>query len=190
MDQPSRRRFPETAAVVPATVVRGPAANPAVTAGLIGAGGRGTYGAALPAERTTAKLAAVYDIVPERIELRSRTTRSCRPPGRRTFTRLFNTAAFGRPSPGTFGNAPKDVLRGPGINDWDVSPFKNFPPGAAARPLQLRRELYNAWNPTQFYSVDTSARLAPGGQQANNRSGSLTATRNERQMQLALRLVF
>ncbi len=58
------------------------------------------------------------------------------------------------------------------------------------RLLQLRWELYNAWNHTQFSSVDTSARLTPDGQQTNTRFGALTAARNPRQMQLALRIVF
>jgi hypothetical protein len=112
------------------------------------------------------------------------------PKSERTFTRYFNTAAFGRPAVGTYGNAPKDVLRGPGINNWDLSLVKNFPLGKEARLLQLRWELYNAWNHTQYSSVDTSARLTPDGQQTNTRFGALTAARNPRQMQLALRIVF
>ena len=112
------------------------------------------------------------------------------PKSQRTFTRFFNTGAFGRPAKGTFGNAPKDVIRGPGINNWDLSLFKNFSLGAETRMLQLRWEAYNAWNHTQFSSVDTSARFTPEGQQANTRFGALTAARAPRQMQLALRLRF
>jgi hypothetical protein len=112
------------------------------------------------------------------------------PKGERTFNRFFNTEAFGRPVRGTFGNAPKDVIRGPGINNWDISLFKNFPLGTESRMLQLRAEAYNAWNHTQFSSVDTSARFTPEGRQANTRFGALTAAHPARQMQLSLRVIF
>jgi hypothetical protein len=112
------------------------------------------------------------------------------PRGERTFSRYFNTEAFGRPARGTFGNAPKDVFRGPGINNWDISLFKNIPLGAESRFLQLRWEAYNAWNHTQFSAVDNAARFTPEGRQANTRFGALTAARAPRQIQLAVRVVF
>jgi hypothetical protein len=112
------------------------------------------------------------------------------PKGERSLARFFNTEAYGRPAVGTFGNAPKDVVRGPGINNWDISLFKNFPLGAESRWLQLRWELYNAWNHTQFSAVDTSARFSPDGRQANTRFGALTNTNPARQMQLSLRATF
>ena len=40
------------------------------------------------------------------------------PKDERTFDKNLNTAAFSLPPQGTWGNAPKDVLRGPGINNW------------------------------------------------------------------------
>jgi len=49
------------------------------------------------------------------------------PKSERTLTRYFDTNVFGRPAQGTIGNAPKDVIRGPGINNWDMSIFKHFP---------------------------------------------------------------
>jgi hypothetical protein len=112
------------------------------------------------------------------------------PKSERTVTRHFNTNAFGRPAVGTFGNAPKDVVRGPGINNWDISVFKNIPLGAESRWLQLRCELYNAWNHTQFSAMDTSARFSPDGLQSNTRFGALIATHPARQMQLSLRVRF
>jgi len=112
------------------------------------------------------------------------------PKSERTFNRYFNTDAFGRPAVGTYGNAPKDVVRGPGINNWDLSLFKGFPLGSESRMLQLRWELYNAWNHTQFSAMDTSARFTPDGKQANTRFGALTAAREPRQMQLSVRFTF
>jgi hypothetical protein len=112
------------------------------------------------------------------------------PKSERTFNRYFNADAFGRPEQGTFGNAPKDVFRGPGINNWDISLFKNFPMGSESRLLQLRLELYNAFNHTQFSAVDTAARFAPDGSQTNARLGEITAAHPPRQIQISARFTF
>jgi hypothetical protein len=60
------------------------------------------------------------------------------PKSERTITRFFNTEAFGRPERGTFGNAPKDVFRGPGINNWDISLLKNIAMPPEGHRLQFR----------------------------------------------------
>jgi hypothetical protein len=49
----------------------------------------------------------------------------------------FNRAAFARPASNTFGNMGRDSLRGPGINKWDLSLFKNFAVAEGVR-LQFR----------------------------------------------------
>jgi hypothetical protein len=112
------------------------------------------------------------------------------PKGERTFERYFNTEAFAVGPRGTLGNAPKDVFRGPGINNWDVSLFKDFKMTEKWR-AQFRCEGYNVLNHTQFSSVNTSANfnattLVP----SNPQLGQMTATRLPRRMQLALRLTF
>jgi len=112
------------------------------------------------------------------------------PKSERTFDRYFNTSALGRPARGAFGNAPKDVFRGPGINNWDLSVFKNFPIGSEARVLQLRIELYNVFNHTQYSAVDTAARFAPDGMQTNTRLGQITGAHPPRQIQLSARFSF
>lgn len=66
------RRELVAAAIVPFTAVRGSAANSAVTVGLIGCGGRGTFDASLMAKVDGARLVALADLFPERIE-RTRT---------------------------------------------------------------------------------------------------------------------
>jgi predicted dehydrogenase len=68
MQPPSRRRILQVATLVPAQTVRSSAANSAVTVGLIGAGGRGTFDAGHLVEHTGAKLTAICDVVPEKIE--------------------------------------------------------------------------------------------------------------------------
>lgn len=72
MDNPlnalSRRNVLKAAALLPPQVGRSSAANSAPTIGLIGAGGRGMLDAGHLVEHTTAKLIAVCDIVPEKID--------------------------------------------------------------------------------------------------------------------------
>jgi len=64
----SRRDLVTAAAVVPLSAVRGSAANSAVTVGLIGCGGRGTFDASLMAKVEGARLVALADLFPDRIE--------------------------------------------------------------------------------------------------------------------------
>ncbi len=116
------------------------------------------------------------------------------PKGERTFERNFNTAAFGLPNPGALGNAPKFSFRGPGINNFDISMFKDFKPKEKIA-AQFRAEAYNIFNHTQFSSLDTTARLdnrigPTYGNQLSATFGQFTASRLPRRMQLALRITF
>ncbi|MBC8164326.1 MAG: TonB-dependent receptor [Bryobacteraceae bacterium] len=108
----------------------------------------------------------------------------------RTFNRFFNTSVFSRPGRGDFGNAPKDIFRGPGINNWDVSLFKKFPFKNESRYLQFRWEFYNAFNHTQFSNVDNGARFDLQGNQVNTQFGRFISARSPRVMQGALNLTF
>jgi hypothetical protein len=64
----SRRKLVTAAAVVPLSAVRGSAANSAVTVGLIGCGGRGTFDIGLMNHIGAARVTAVADLFPERME--------------------------------------------------------------------------------------------------------------------------
>lgn len=108
----------------------------------------------------------------------------------RTFDRFFNTSVFTRPARGDFGNAPKDIFRGPGINNWDMSLFKKFPLKGDSRYLQFRWEFYNAFNHTQFNQVDNAARFDLQGNQVNAQFGRFTGARTPRVMQGALNFTF
>jgi hypothetical protein len=113
------------------------------------------------------------------------------PRGERSLTKWFNTAAFARPARGDAGNSPKDVIRGPGVTNSDVTLFKNIPLGSSGlRKLQLRWEVYNVFNQTQFATVDAAARFDAAGNQVNTRFGQVITTRAPRVMQVALRFVF
>jgi predicted dehydrogenase len=58
----------QAAALLPAAAVRGTAANSAVTFGLIGAGGRGTFDGSIVTKQANARLVAVCDIFDDRIQ--------------------------------------------------------------------------------------------------------------------------
>jgi len=89
-----------------------------------------------------------------------------------------------------WGNAPKDVFRGPGINNWDMSLFKNMRFGERWRG-QLRVEAYNVWNHAQFTTVNTAAVYNTNGTLNNvGTFGAYSAAGNPRQLQLAARITF
>ncbi len=48
------------------------------------------------------------------------------PKGDRTLTRWFKTAAFAIPPSGRFGTSGRNILIGPGFNQWGLSLLKNF----------------------------------------------------------------
>jgi hypothetical protein len=89
------------------------------------------------------------------------------------------------------GNAPKDVFRLPGTNNWDISLFKNFNLAKEGRVrMQYRLEMYNAFNHTQFTGVDTTARFDANGNQVNALFGSYTSAANARRIVMGLKLNF
>ena len=111
------------------------------------------------------------------------------PKGERTFSRNFRTDVFRAPAVGTIGNAARTLVRQPGINNWDAVMVKTIRFKEEVR-MQLRCELYNAFNHTQFSSFDTGARFDQAGNQVNGNFGAFTAATNPRKMQLALRVSF
>jgi hypothetical protein len=62
--------------------------------------------------------------------------------------RYFNTAAFARPAAGQFGNAPRNVLTGPGSFRVDASITKEFRPwqSASDRRIAFYAEAFNLFN--------------------------------------------
>jgi hypothetical protein len=77
------------------------------------------------------------------------------PPGGRTVAEWFNPAAFEIPAlnsagnASVFGNAPRDLLRGPGTWQIDMGAGKTIPLGERGR-LQFRAEFYNVFNHPQL----------------------------------------
>jgi hypothetical protein len=115
------------------------------------------------------------------------------PKGERTELRHFDTTAFAPPTRAEFGigNAPKDVLRGPGLANYDVTIIKNIPVGQSdAKRLQLRFEFYNFFNHTNFVGVDTTARFDAANRQVSGTFGQYTSSLDARRVVLGAKFYF
>jgi hypothetical protein len=115
------------------------------------------------------------------------------PKDQRTPQRHFDTDAFAPPTRAEFGvgNAPKDVLRGPGINVFDVTFIKNIPMGKSdQKRLQLRFEFYNFFNHVSFQGVDTTARFDAQNRQVSGTFGQYTSTLDARRIVLGAKFYF
>jgi len=103
----------------------------------------------------------------------------------------LNPAAVARPAKGDPGNASRYSYQNPPIDNWNLAFFKNFSLGGnGKRRLQLRWEMYNVLNHTQFSAIDNTARFDAAGNQVNASFGEATATRKPRIMQGSVRLSF
>jgi hypothetical protein len=97
----------------------------------------------------------------------------------------FDRSAFAMPAQYTFGNAPRNVLRGPRAMITDLSMVKNVPVGGSVR-LQIRAEIFNAFNtvnygnPNAVFGSETFGRI----------SATNTSYPNMRQIQLGAKLIF
>jgi hypothetical protein len=76
--------------------------------------------------------------------------------------RCFNPADFRIPQAFVPGNAGRNILRGPGINNWDLAIFKNFH-FTERTYLQFRAEAFNAFNHTQLNNPAAVIDLATAG---------------------------
>ena len=112
------------------------------------------------------------------------------PKSERTYFRNFKTEVFARTPARDFGNAGIGLLRGPGVNNWDLHVSKRIPVYGEQRYFQFRAEFYNAWNHTQFSGYDATARFNPAGQQINANFGAYSSARDPRRIQLSLRFMF
>jgi hypothetical protein len=103
----------------------------------------------------------------------------------------LNAAAFQEPQPGSVGQVGRNSFRGPGINNWDMSLFKNLNFGEHMR-LQLRFETFNLFNHVQPVSVNSGFSAPNPGQAAivNNSSGLVNGYRDSRTIQLGGKFYF
>jgi hypothetical protein len=83
------------------------------------------------------------------------------------------------------GDMGRNVLRGPGINNWDLSLLKDFKI-SEAKSVEFRTEFFNAFNHAQFYSPT----LQGGTQGGSGNFGQITTDRGARIVQFALKFYY
>ena len=105
------------------------------------------------------------------------------PDGSRSVNEWFDPRAFVIPSPAAYGDAGRNILRGPGSATFDGALAKSFTWGETdARRLQIRWEVFNSLNHTNL-GLPQSSIDSPG-------FGSITSAGPARVIQLGARLQF
>ena len=108
--------------------------------------------------------------------------------GDKTLAHWFDTSVFSQPASFTLGNAPRtlDSVYNPGVNNWNISFFKNNYFGSEDKfNLQFRVEMFNAFNHPQFGAPDANVNDGTFG--VINSMGTFYSPRN---VQLALKFNF
>jgi hypothetical protein len=113
------------------------------------------------------------------------------PPGGATPSEWINPAAFAVPAAGTFGDAPRDVARAPGLWQADVGLSKRITLKERYQ-VQFRAEAFNVFNRAQFGAPNSDLSAGPGEFGVITQPVNTTpiGTGTPRQIQLALRLEF
>jgi hypothetical protein len=93
----------------------------------------------------------------------------------------INPAAFATPALYTYGNAPRNLLRGPRRFVTDLSLIKSLPIGGRAR-FQIRAEVFNAFNRVNFGN--------PNGVFGTANFGRITSADAMRRMELGGKILF
>ncbi|PYU92505.1 MAG: TonB-dependent receptor [Acidobacteria bacterium] len=94
----------------------------------------------------------------------------------------LNPAAFDRQTTHVQGNAGRNSIEQPGVNNWDLGVVKNTRAGERFN-LQFRCEMFNAWNHTQFGTADLNVASGNFGKIGGVLVGA-------RRMQFGLRLTY
>jgi hypothetical protein len=106
----------------------------------------------------------------------------------RSVTEWFNTADFASPGNYTFGNSGRNILFGPGTEQFDASLFKDIVFSSdGSRRLQLRAESFNVFNKPQFNNPNASIGNATAGT-ISSAGAPVLFQRTSREIQLAAKL--
>jgi len=98
-----------------------------------------------------------------------------------TPARWFNTGAFAVPAFGSFGDAGRNILEGPGLQTFNISLVKNFFVQENLN-LQFRSEFFNLFNRTNFDLPDNFV--------GSPTFGRILSAKNSRRIQFGLKLLF
>ncbi|MGC2399647.1 MAG: carboxypeptidase regulatory-like domain-containing protein [Acidobacteriaceae bacterium] len=109
------------------------------------------------------------------------------------FPMWFNPGVFQVPANGTYGNFRRNSIYGPGVDNWNMSLFKNINFTENLR-IQLRFEAYNVFNHTQWGTVNNGLSAPTPGTQFTGAyagaSGQITSARDPRILQLGGKFYF
>jgi hypothetical protein len=121
------------------------------------------------------------------------------PAEQRTVDRWIDPSAFALPKVGTwgvttasmvdYGNASKDVYRGPGLQKWNLMLRKTFHLGERLR-MEFGAEAYNVFNQVSYRRIDGTARFNAQGVQTNPSFGRVSGAQPPRIIQLGARITF
>lgn len=104
---------------------------------------------------------------------------------------LFKTCAFATNTiEGSFGDAGRNIILGPGFQNWDISLFKTFPINERSR-IEFRAEFFNAFNHVNPEFADpntTNENIAT--ELGSPGFGQAQAARDPRFIQFALKFYF
>jgi hypothetical protein len=124
-------------------------------------------------------------------------------PGDRTVYAWINTSAIHPAAKGSTGwDSGTNPVRGPGINNWDMTFYKRFYfTKSEERFIQIRLETYNTFNHTQWSGINLNANFNSSGQITNLPTavgggggrfgfGAVNAVRSSRKIQFSARINF
>jgi hypothetical protein len=115
-----------------------------------------------------------------------------------TSAHWINTSCFALPARGTFGNAGRNILLGPGYFNTNLSLVKDFH-FTETRYLQFRAEFFNAFNHTNFTGISNLTAFTPVEAPINqpqtgtldvSQIGQILSAFAPRQVQFALKFYF
>ena len=96
--------------------------------------------------------------------------------------RWFNTEAFAVPAFGSFGDAPRNMLNGPDLQNVNLAILKHLRIGSGETRLQLRAEAFNLFNRANFHLPDAFVGSPTFGQ--------VVSAASPRRCQFGVRLIF
>ena len=99
----------------------------------------------------------------------------------------FNPCAFAAPPAGQFGNAGRNIMNGPGLENLDFSLYKNVALHGERYHLQLRAEVFNLFNHPLF---DIPNHVFDGPNFGEVLSANAYGNKPPRQVQLGLKYIF
>ena len=101
----------------------------------------------------------------------------------------FNILAFRAPAPGTWGNAGRNLLKGPAAYNWDFSLFKDYRV-REHQTVEFRAEMFNIFNTPEFGLPGANLSAPANFGRSTSTLSTSAGFGTNRQVQFALRYQF